>query len=126
MLHFCYRSFLLSIGMLALLVYIALFVNDTFVRPFLGDVLVVIWLFFTLRTLLHLSTYTLAASVLCIAYLIEFAQYFQVLNHLGLAHIDVLRIVFGATYDSGDLLAYTLGYALIIAGHKLCAKRNTP
>lgn len=99
--------------LLAILVFIAVFVRDQFVRPFLGDVLVVIWLFYFLKAFLKVSNNKLACGVLVFAYLVEIAQYFKVITWLGLGHVQWLRIVFGATFDTYDLLAYTVGFALI-------------
>ncbi len=111
-----------SMLLLALLVYIAMYVNDQFVRPFLGDVLVVIWLFFVLRAFLRMPDMKLALVVLGIAYLVEISQYFQVIRWLGLSHVKVLSVIFGATFDMADLLAYTLGW-LVLVGWILMARK---
>ncbi len=119
MIRFCFKSFFLSIFLLVVLIYIALNVKDQFVRPFLGDVLVVIWLFYTLKAFLNTSTPRLAFSVLVIAYLVEFSQYIKIIHWFGLEDVKLVRIVLGATFDINDLGAYTIGWLLILAGYKL-------
>jgi hypothetical protein len=112
--RFCGKSFVLSMLLFAVLVYIALYVHDTFIRPFVGDVLVVLWLFYLLQSFINIAYLKLATYVLCFAYIIESAQYFNVISWFHLEHIEVIKVVFGATFDWLDLLAYTLGWLIIL------------
>ncbi|MDC7239022.1 MAG: DUF2809 domain-containing protein [Spirochaetales bacterium] len=123
MIRFSFKDFIISILLLGLLVYIALFVRDRFIRPFLGDVLVVIWLYYTLKAFLNISCGRLAFGVFIFSYLIEFAQYFRVISWLGLEDVAIVRIVFGATFDFMDLLAYTLGWLVILGIDRISAPR---
>ncbi|AXX92169.1 hypothetical protein CPU12_01060 [Malaciobacter molluscorum LMG 25693] len=109
-----FKSLIISFLLFIILVCIALFVHDSFIRPFLGDSLVVIWLYFTFKTFLKVSSFWLSIFVLFIAYIIEFLQYIQILSFLGLEHIRILTIVFGSTFDINDILAYTLGWFVIL------------
>ena len=111
-------TFLFSAIVFALLVYIAQFVNDTFVRPFLGDVIVVIWLYLFLKSFTTFGYIKLSLGVLAFAYTIEMAQYFNLVRALGLEHHAVVRIVLGATFDWLDMLAYTLGWLAVILGEQ--------
>jgi len=61
-----------------------------------------------------MNSYMLAHLVLALAYVIEIAQYFNIVSILGLQHIDPVRIIFGATFDWLDLLAYTVGWGCIL------------
>lgn len=117
MFQFKSKHFVASCGLFLLLVYIALFVNDQFVRPFLGDVLVVIWLYLLLQAFLKIKPYTLAFWTLLFSYAIELAQRYNVLELLGLQDIKVARIILGSTFDWFDILAYTLGWLVIVIGH---------
>lgn len=102
--------------LLAVLVAIALFVHDAVVRPFGGDVLVV-WLIAALaRTFVETSPYKLTLGVLLFAYAIEVGQGFHLVDRLGLGHLRLARIVIGASFDPLDLVAYTLGAALLALG----------
>ena len=57
-----------------------------------------------------MNSYMLAHLVLAL----EIAQHFNIVSILGLQHIDPVRIIFGATFDWLDLLAYTVGWGCIL------------
>lgn len=114
MFQFNKKYFLVSFALLLILIYIALFVNDQFVRPFLGDVLVVGWMYLFLASFIKVSRYKVAHAVLAFAYVIEIAQRYELVTVLGLEHIKAARIIIGSTFDWLDLLAYTIGWVVII------------
>ncbi|RXJ88075.1 DUF2809 domain-containing protein [Arcobacter sp. CECT 8985] len=109
-----YKSLGISVILFIILVFIALFVHDNFVRPFLGDTLAVIWLYFTSKIFLKISSFLLSVFVLFVAYTIEFLQYLHILSYLKLEHVKILKIIFGSTFDINDILAYTLGWFIIL------------
>ncbi|MGS0690769.1 ribosomal maturation YjgA family protein [Shewanella sp. 0m-4] len=116
MLTFKPQYFVYSNLLLLLLIFIALFVNDGFIRPFIGDLLVVIWMFLLLASFINLSPIKLSVSVLILAYSIEIAQYFKLVNLLGLQNNSFARTVIGSTFDWLDFLAYSLGWLAIVTG----------
>jgi hypothetical protein len=118
------KAFFASIFLFVTLLFIALFIKDSFVRPFLGDTLAVIWLYFTFKMFLNISQFWLSVFVLFIAYCLEFIQYLNVLAFLGLEDIKVLKIVFGSTFDINDILAYTLGWLVILFQKKYFSTQN--
>ncbi len=101
------------------LVFIAVFVKDQFIRPFMGDVLVVIWLYLLLKSFLDLKYKTAASIVLIFAFSIETLQYFQLVKILGLQEYRVARIVIGSTFDMLDFLAYFIGFITIWISEKV-------
>ena len=111
--------FIISVILFGILIFIALFVRDQFIRPMLGDVLVVIWLYFFVATFINKSPRRIAISVTAFAFVIEGCQYSKMLTILGLEHIKWVSIVLGATYDPLDLLAYSIGGAVCIFGEDL-------
>lgn len=105
--------------MIALLLFItevciALFMHDRFIRPFVGDVLVVMLMYYAIRSLLNLTVVSLAIGVLLFAFMVETLQYFHVVNRLGLQDNRLARIVIGTSFEWTDLLAYTIGFVLIL------------
>ena len=101
-------------------VLIALFVNDQFVRPFVGDMLVVLLMYSFVRMFLVVKNHTLlAVCILAFAYFVELGQYFELVSRLGLADSQVASIIIGTSFDWRDLLAYTLGFILILVATKL-------
>ena len=102
-----------ALALFGIEVCIALFARDDFVRPFVGDVLVVILIHCAVRILSPAKPRLLAVYVFAFACLVEFTQYVQLLNLLGLGHIAWLRIAVGGTFDWGDVLCYAVGCGVI-------------
>ena len=113
MITFNRHYFLASMLLLVTLVGIAMFVRDSFVRPFFGDVLVVIWMYTFLAAFLSIRPFVLSLFVLAFAYCVEIGQYFRLVDVLGLQSNRIASIVIGSTFDWLDLLAYTLGWGVI-------------
>lgn len=90
-------------------VCIALYVRDSFVRPFLGDVLVVMLLYAGFRTILKSPSLKVIIGVVSFAFLVELLQYLHLADRLNLADHSVGQIILGSTFDPLDLLAYFLG-----------------
>lgn len=109
MLRFQKIYFTLFLLLLWFEVLIALFVHDDFVRPYLGDFLVVMLLYCFTRSFLQVRVLAAILMVLAFACMIEMAQYFAVINYLGLEESRVAKTVIGNAFDWQDILAYTLG-----------------
>ena len=103
----------LSVGLFAVEIFIALFIHDRLVRPFIGDMLVIILIFTICRTFIDANYFRLALCVLIFAFAVEIGQYFNLISILGLQHSALARIIIGATFDFHDLLAYSAGILLI-------------
>lgn len=114
MLRFNKKYFLFTIILFIIELLIALFVRDSFVRPYLGDYLVVFLIYCAVRTVLDAPVINVAIAVLLFAYLIEVLQYFQIVNKLGLQNNIVARTVIGYGFEWIDLIAYTLGILTIL------------
>lgn len=101
--------FLLTLLLFVIEICIALFVHDKFIRPFIGDLLVVILIYTFLKTFWDAPPKQVAIIVLIFAFGTEFLQYFNIVERLGIEKGSVLAIVIGSTFDWLDLLAYSLG-----------------
>jgi len=112
-------------------VLIALYAPAGFIRGFVGDVLVVILLFCMVRAggspvekaaakntgdgIKRLfQTPWLAFAVLLFAFAIEFGQYWGLVDKLGLGGNRLARIVIGSHFDPLDLVAYFVGYLILL------------
>ncbi|MFV8450398.1 DUF2809 domain-containing protein [Vibrio campbellii] len=91
------------------LVVIALYVRDSFIRPTVGDVLVVVWLYYFLASLFSMPVNWLVSLVVLIAFAVELGQLLQVAAWLGIEPSSPLAVILGATFDWKDLLAYCIG-----------------
>ncbi|CAH0529377.1 DUF2809 domain-containing protein [Vibrio hippocampi] len=94
------------------LVVIALYVRDSFIRPTFGDVLVVVWLYYLLASFLSMPVKWLVLLVVLIAFFVEIGQLLQVTTWLGIEPSSPLAVILGATFDWKDLLAYCVGGGL--------------
>lgn len=107
--RFSSRYFGVSVGIFVLLVIIAVFLNDKYIRPFVGDVLVVIWMFTFLKAFCRLAYKKLLIVVLGFSFAMELGQFVNVIELIGLQESQLARIVLGTTFDWLDLIAYSLG-----------------
>lgn len=108
-LRFDYKSFLIFLLIFVVEVIIALFVNDTVIRPYGGDFLVVIMIFYFLKSFIATKAIYLLLGTLLFAYAVELAQLFRVVEILGLEENKLARTVIGTSFSMGDMVAYTLG-----------------
>ena len=114
MLTFNLRFFLLSILFFIPEVLLALYVKDNFVRPYVGDYLVVMLIYCAVRTFIKADPVKIAIAVLLFAYLVEVLQYFRIVDRLGLSGNLVAKTVFGYGFEWLDMLAYTLGVLTVL------------
>jgi Protein of unknown function (DUF2809) len=100
------KYFYFTLTLFLIEVCIAVFINDSFIRPFIGDVLVVILIYCFVITFWNIHPFIVASSVLAFSYTIEFLQYFDFVNKLGLQNHKILAIALGSTFDWKDIIAY--------------------
>ena len=111
--RFRLNYFLVFLLLFLVEVCIALFVRDRFVRPYLGDVLVVILLYCLVRSFMTIKPRTAAAGVLLFALVIETLQYFLAVELLGLQGNKIAATVLGSQFDWKDVLAYIVGAIVV-------------
>lgn len=99
-------SFLL---LLAAEIFIALNIRDAFIRPYLGDVLVVILLYCLLRSFWRNPPRLLPLWLFLLAAFVEGCQFFELVKLLQLEHSPILRTILGSTFDWSDILCYAVG-----------------
>jgi Protein of unknown function (DUF2809) len=110
--------FLAAIGLLALEIIIALYVHDAIVRPYIGDLLVVILIYCFVKSFFNWPVLKTAFGVLLFSYLVELLQYFKVVERLGLLHCQLAKIIIGVSFEWLDILAYTMGIILLLVVEK--------
>ncbi|WP_293355701.1 MULTISPECIES: DUF2809 domain-containing protein [unclassified Microcoleus] len=114
MLYFNRKYFHLALILFSIEIVIAIFFTDKFVRYFLGDLLVVIFLYCFIMSWLRLESTKVALSVLIFSFVIEILQYFNILNALGWENNKIAIIILGNSFDAMDLVAYTAGIAIVL------------
>ncbi|AKG22067.1 ribosomal maturation YjgA family protein [Calothrix sp. 336/3] len=109
MLTFSRKYLFFTLLLFVIEVCIAIFFNDSFIRPFIGDVLVVILIYCFFKTFLQIKSSILALSVFLFACTVEILQYFNFINYLGWQKNQVAAVILGSTFDWKDIIAYAIG-----------------
>lgn len=99
-------------------VYIAIFVDDAFIRPYVGDFLVVILIYTCVRTFFKYSVSTTAVGVLAFSFLVEILQRFNIVDRIGLGSSSLARTIIGTSFSWKDFIAYSLGVIMVLGAEK--------
>lgn len=111
--------FLLFLLLLGIEIFIGAFVHDRVIRPYVGDILVVVLIYAFARIFFPEGVRFLSLYVLLFAVLVEVLQYFHLGRLLGLEHCRLAMVILGSTFDWRDILCYAAGWAVIEAGRFL-------
>jgi len=123
MFRFHRHYFIVTLIILVVEIAIALWVHDSLIRPYIGDVLAAVLVYCFVSTFLKASPVAIGIGVLLFCYGIETLQYFSLADQLGIQHHPVLRILLGNSFDLQDLGAYTIGIVLVFITEKFICKR---
>ena len=104
-------------------IIIAKYVHDKIIRPYVGDILVVICLYTFAKSIFVDKIKWLSLYVLILAVIVEILQYF---NYAQILFGDnkIAKTLLGSSFDVKDILCYVAGYIIIILGEKFLSKRK--
>lgn len=88
---------------------IALFVHDSFIRPYFGDVLVVILLWCAVKVVFPRDSYLPTPLIFCFACAVEFSQMIPLVDLIGLGDNLFFVTVMGRSFSWLDILCYGSG-----------------
>ncbi len=114
MIQFNKKYFLLTVILFLTEINIALFFQDRFIRPYVGDLLVVILLYCFVKSFFKVPVIPLSIGVLLFSFVVETLQYFNLVELLHLQQSKLARIVLGTSFEWIDIIAYSLGIFLVI------------
>lgn len=114
---------MMGIAILAFEICIAIYAKDGFIRYYLGDVLAAAMLYAFGRAAFRLPPRILALAVFTLSLVIEIAQYFKVLEILGVQNY-ALWIIFGGTFDWTDIICYAIGCVLAYASENFIGSEH--
>ncbi len=103
------RFLLAFLVLLIIEVFIAVFVHDKFVRPYIGDLLVVFCVYSAVRVLIPKRVKFLSIYVFLFAVFVELIQ----LIDLNVQN-EFLSILVGSTFDLVDILCYGIGSIILL------------
>ena len=112
-------AFLLLLG---IEIAIARFTHDRFVRPYVGDVLVVILIGCFMRIFLPKRPRLLSLYVFVFATAVEVLQFLNWTHWLGVHDNHFLRTLLGTTFSWGDIVCYAVGCGTFWLCEELCAR----
>lgn len=115
--------FALMLALFLTEVLIAVYVHDHIIRPYVGDVLVVMLIYCFIKSFFATPVLPTAIAVLFFAFLIEGLQYVQLVNRLGLQNNKIASTVIGNSFAWMDVLAYVVG-VVIVLGVELIISRK--
>ena len=104
---------LATIILLIVEVLIALYVHDDFIRPYVGDAIVVIVIYTFVRILIPEKGRLLPLYIFLFAVVVEILQGIHIVNILGVADNRFLRTLIGDSFDIKDILCYGVGCILL-------------
>ncbi len=107
---------IITIILLTIEVLIALFIHDNFIRPYIGDVLVVMVIYTFIRIFVPEKVRLLPSYILCFAVMVEILQYFRIVEMLGLQNNRFFSVLIGSVFDVKDIICYAIGCILIVVG----------
>lgn len=114
------KKYLLSFFVLLLIeITIALYIKDRIIRPFIGDILVVILLYTLIKVFMKKSYLLLPLYIFIFATIVEILQYFHIVDILKLQNNKVISTIIGTSFDFRDILCYLIGCIVIVFWEKL-------
>lgn len=99
-------------------ILIALFVRDSFIRPYGGDILVTILICCLIRMIFLDKIPLLPLWVFLFAVLVEVLQYFDIVSLLGLGDIKFFVVLIGNSFSFVDIICYAVGCVLFYLREK--------
>lgn len=119
--RFGYLAVFLLVLMLE--IFIGVFIQDDFIRPYVGDMLVTVLLCCLCRIIFP-SLFP-AVLVFLFSAVVEGLQWLDLTDKLGLQG-TVLGIIVGSTFDWKDILCYALGCIAFAVTERLLKKNMQP
>lgn len=115
-LTFNLKYFLFSIFLFLTEVLIATVLkNIFFVRAYLGDVIVVILLYTLVKTFVVIEdNRKLIFGIFIFSCIVEWAQYFNIADKLGLQPGSIMYIIAGNSFSWVDIVCYAAGCLLLL------------
>lgn len=105
-------------------ILIALFVRDSFIRPYGGDILVTVLICCLVRIFSPKGIRLLPLWVFLFALAVEVAQYLDFVSLLGLGNIAFFRILFGTSFSFIDIICYAVGCGLFFVFEAVCRRKR--
>ena len=94
-------------------VIIALYVHDDFIRPYVGDMLVVIVIYTFIRIIVPEKCKLIPLMIFIFAAGVELLQLANIVEILGVADNKFLKTLIGSVFDIKDIVCYAVGCVIL-------------
>ena len=108
------RYFLGFLLLLIIEILIAKFAHDHFIRPYLGDYLVVILIYCFLMSVTGIPVWKGILTVFLFSFAVEFFQLINIVKVLQYQPPKIVMIILGSSFSFWDLLTYCCGLFLVV------------
>ena len=98
-----------------------MFFHDKFVRPYLGDVIVVMAVYAFVRIFIPEKYTWLPLAVFIFAALVEILQGIHIVDIFGIQN-GLLRTIIGTSFDWKDMICYAVG-CVILGGYEFFLRK---
>ena len=102
-------------------IIIALYFTDGIIRNYIGDILIIICLYFFSKIIFLDKIKNIELYILMLGIIAETMQYFNISKYLANDN-KILKIILGTTFDIKDIVCYLIGCAIIVGTKKVIHK----
>ncbi len=102
-----------TLFLLLIEVIIALYVHDDFIRPYVGDMLVVIVIYTFIRIIVPEKCKLIPLLIFVFATGVELLQLANIVEILGVADNKFLKTLIGSVFDIKDIVCYAVGCVIL-------------
>lgn len=111
-----------TIILLVIEVLIALYVHDSIIRPYVGDILVVVVIYTFVRIFIPERVAFLPVYIFVFAVGVELLQLINIVDVLGVRDSSFFSVLIGTVFDIKDVICYAVG-CLFLCGYEIIKKR---
>ena len=116
---------IITVIFLGIEVLIARYVHDDFIRPYIGDVLVVFVVYAIVRIFMPVRCRLLPLYVFIFAFVVEILQRFHIVEVLGLSGNHFFSVLIGGVFEWKDVLCYGIGCIILGIYEGLVLKKDS-
>lgn len=100
-------------------IIIALYIKDAIIRPYVGDILVLVLMYTFIRGLVRKPIRFLPVYLFFFASIIELGQYYHIVEKLHVQNNKLISTILGTSFDIKDILCYLISTVLLIIWEKI-------
>ncbi|MUT67415.1 DUF2809 domain-containing protein [Paenibacillus sp. NEAU-GSW1] len=98
---------------------IALFLHDSFIRPYIGDMLVVVLMYCFIKSIFSVHTKLLPFYIFVFSINIEICQWYEFVKLIHMETNVFIKTLFGSVFDIKDIYSYFAGCLILYILQKI-------